>query len=175
MIFLYILLAILALLIILVLVAPKKYNVHRSITINKSVPEVYQYLSHIKNQDHWSPWKQRDPNMKQTFTGEDGTVGFVSRWESDHKQVGHGEQEIMGMEANKRIDTALRFLKPWKSESSAYMETHEADGGGTKVVWGFYGTHKVPMNVMMMFFNMDKAVGKDFEEGLDALKKVLEN
>ncbi|MEL6812742.1 MAG: SRPBCC family protein, partial [Bacteroidota bacterium] len=157
---LYAVAALVALLVILILVAPKKYEVSRSIVINKPRAEVFQYLKLIKNQDDWSPWKKRDPGMKQTFTGTDGTVGFVSRWESDHKQVGHGEQEIKGIDEDKRISTELRFLKPFKSMSNAYIETHD-DGMGTKVVWGFYGTHKMPMNVMMMFFNMDKAVGKD--------------
>ena len=112
--------------------------------------------------------------MKQEFSGEDGTVGFVSRWDSDHKQVGSGEQEILRIAENDRIETKLRFFKPFKSESDAYIATEES-GGKTKVIWGFHGTHKVPANVMMMFFNMDKAVGKDFDEGLGDLKTLLEN
>ena len=175
MIFLYIILGILGVLLILVLVAPKKYDVHRKIVIQRPLSEVFQYVKSIKNQDHWSPWKKRDPNMKQTFTGEDGTVGFVSAWDSDHKNVGAGEQEILSFVENERIDSALRFLKPWKSESQAYFETKSVGEGQTEVTWGFFGTHKVPMNVMMMFFNMDKAVGKDFDQGLADLKKVLES
>jgi len=175
MIFLYILAAIVVILLLLVAFAPKKYNLNRSITIQKARPEVFQYLKLMKNQDHWSPWKKRDPGMKQTFTGEDGNVGFISHWDSDHKQVGSGEQEILSLEENKRIESALRFLKPWKSESNGYFDLEDADGGATKVTWGFHGTNKPPMNVMMLFYNMDKAVGKDFEQGLADLKKVLEN
>lgn len=175
MIFLYILAAIVVILLLLVAFAPKKYNVNRSITIQKPRAEVYQYLKLLRNQDHWSPWMKRDPDMKQTFTGEDGTIGFTSHWESDHKQVGSGEQEIASLEENKRIESALRFLKPWKSESMGYFGLDDADGGATQVTWGFYGTHKAPLNVMMLFMNMDKVVGKDFEEGLSSLKNVLEN
>jgi uncharacterized protein YndB with AHSA1/START domain len=174
MIFLYILAVIIAILLLLIAFAPKKYNVHRSITIQKVRPEVFQYLKLMRNQDHWSPWMKRDPGMKQTFTGEDGNIGFMTQWESDHKQVGHGEQEIVKLEENRRIESALRFLKPWKSESSGYFDLQDLDGG-TKVTWVFHGTNKPPMNVMMLFYNMDKAVGKDFEEGLAQLKKVLED
>ncbi len=173
MIFLYILAVIVGIIIVLMLAAPKKYHVNRSITINRPVSEVFTYLKSVKSQDDWSPWKKRDPGMKQVFTGEDGTVGFISRWESDHKNVGWGEQEIKKIVENERIETELRFLKPFKSQSDAYIST-EADGDGTKVTWGFHGVHKVPANVMMMFFNMDKAVGKDFDEGLSDLKGVLE-
>lgn len=174
MLFIYILAGIVAIFIVLVAFAPRKYNVHRSVTILKKRPELFQYLKLMRNQDHWSPWMKRDPEMQQTFSGEDGNVGFKTQWESEHKQVGHGEQEIIKLEENRRIESALRFLKPWKSESSGYFDLQDADGG-TKVTWGFYGTHKPPLNVMMLFYNMDKAVGKDFEEGLADLKKVLEN
>jgi hypothetical protein len=42
------------------------------------------------------------------------------------------------------------------------------------VTWGFSGKNKFPFSIMMLFMNMDKAVGKDFEEGLDNLKSILE-
>ncbi|WP_339831884.1 SRPBCC family protein [uncultured Altibacter sp.] len=174
MIFLYILLGIIALLIVLALAAPKKYDVQRSIIVKRPLTEVYNYLKFVKNQDHWSPWKKRDPNMKQTFTGTDGTVGFVSKWESDHKQVGSGEQEIMTLIENERVGTEIRFLKPWKSVSNGYLLVREISPNETEVIWGFNGENKPPMNIMMLFFNMDKAVGKDFEEGLTSLKIELE-
>lgn len=175
MLFIYIIAAIVLVFIVLAALAPKKYNMSRNIVIQKSRPEVYQYLKLMKNQDHWSPWKKRDPDMKQTFTGEDGTIGFISHWDSDHKQVGSGEQEILKLEENRRVESALRFFKPWKSESNGYFDMEDVGDNATKVTWGFYGTNKIPMNVMMLFYNMDKAVGKDFEEGLNDLKSVLEN
>lgn len=78
---------------VLAMAAPRSYDVRRSIVINTSVSQVFPYLTLVKNQDVWSPWKKRDPEMKQFQTGIDGTVGFVNRWESDHKEVGEGEQE----------------------------------------------------------------------------------
>ncbi len=171
---LYIFLAIVAFLVILVLVAPRTYNVQRSILVNRPLPEVYNYLKLIKNQDHWSPWKKKDPTMHQEFVGTDGTVGFIAKWDSNHKNVGAGEQELMGLSENKRVDTNIRFLRPFKSQSDAYLLTEKV-GEGTKVTWGFTGKHKVPFNVMMLAYNMDKAVGKDFEEGLEDLKKILES
>ena len=126
------------------------------------------------NQDEWSPWKKKDPNMTQSQTGTDGTVGFVNRWEGN-KDVGVGEQEILKIAENQRIDSKLRFFKPWNSESDAYLITNEIDASRTEVTWGFSGVNKVPLNIMMLFFNMEKTVGKDFDEGLAMLKDVLEN
>lgn len=170
----YIVAAVFVILIILAAVAPKTYNVSRSIVIDKPLGEVFQYLKYVKNQTFWGPWGQRDPDMKQIFTGIDGTVGFISAWESDHKQVGSGEQEITRIVENEEVVCELRFLKPWKSESQGYLKVFEESDNRTKVVWGFHGKNNVPVSIMMLFFNMDKAIGKDFEEGLANLKKILE-
>lgn len=169
----YIILGFLSLIFLLGLIAPKNYDVKRSIVIDRPVHETFRYLKIIKNQDHWSPWKQKDPNMKQTFTGTDGEVGFVSRWEGN-KDVGVGEQEIKRIIENDVIETELRFFKPWKSVSDGYLKVESEDNGKTKVIWGFVGKTPFPFNIFMMFFNMDKTVGKDFEEGLESLKQILE-
>lgn len=170
---LYILVALVVILIVLAVVAPKNYHVKRSIIIRKPLPEVFEYLKYIRNQDQWSPWKQKDPNMTQTSEGIDGQVGFVNRWEGN-KEVGIGEQEIVRITENDRIESQLRFYKPWKSESDAYIVVKVVDETRTEVIWGFSGVNKVPANVFMLFYNMDKAVGKDFEQGLLNLKDLLE-
>lgn len=161
------------LVIILALVAPKQYSVNRSIVIDKPLPEVFEYLKHIRNQDHWSPWKKKDPNMNQEFVGTDGQVGFIAKWDGN-KDVGQGEQEIMNIVENDRVEARLRFFKPWKSESDAVTSVEDAGQGKTKVTWGFSGTNEVPANIFMMLYNVDKHVGKDFEEGLASLKSILE-
>ncbi len=171
--FLYIVLGLVILIIVLALIAPKSYNVSRSIEISKALPEVFDYLKYLMNQDAWSPWFERDPNMKKKCIGNDGEVGFVSSWESDHKQVGSGEQEIISITENKVIKTQLRFLKPFKSTSDAFIKV-EAAGNATKVIWGFSGSNKFPVSIMMLFMNIDKAIGKDFEIGLAKLKTILE-
>ena len=174
MVLLYVVLAIVSIIILLALIAPKTYNVSRNITINKPVSEVFDYLRHIKNQDDWSPWKKKDPNMKQEFTGTDGEVGFIFRWEGN-KDVGTGEQELVSITENTSINSQLRFYKPWKSQSDAYLTTRAIDDYSTEVIWGFSGVNKPPSNIFFLFFNMDKTVGKDFEEGLSDLKKLLES
>ncbi|WP_375324756.1 SRPBCC family protein [Flagellimonas sp. GZD32] len=173
MIFLYIVLGIILLIAILAAIAPKTYNVSRSIELAKPKTEVFNYLKYLKNQDEWSPWGKRDPNMVKKFTGTDGEVGAISYWKGN-KEVGEGEQELTNIEEGVRIDSELRFLKPWKSTSDAYMITEDIDENNTKVVWGFSGNNQFPMSIMMLFMSMDKMIGKDFEEGLASLKEIME-
>lgn len=171
--FFYIVLILILIVVVLANIAPKSYNVNRNVVINKPLPDVFQYLKSLKNQDNWSPWAEKDPNMKKTFNGTDGEVGFTSTWVGN-KDVGEGEQEITGVVENKKIESQLRFLKPFKSTSDAYLKVKEKDGG-TKVTWGFSGKNKFPISIMMLFMNMDKSVGKDFEYGLNKLKGILES
>lgn len=171
--FLYILVIVVAIISVLAFMAPKRYDVNRIILINKSVDEVFAYLKLLKNQDNWSPWATKDPNMKKTLTGIDGEVGCVSAW-FGNKDVGEGEQEIKVLKENEEVLSELRFLKPFKSTSDAYLRVSQ-EGSETKVIWGFSGTNKFPMSIMMLFMNMDKSVGSDFEQGLKKLKIVLEN
>lgn len=170
---LYILGGIIGLILLLGIIAPKKYNVFRTVEIAKSKDEVFEYLKYLKNQQNWSPWEKKDPNMEKKFTGTDGEVGAVSHWKGN-KDVGEGEQEITKIIEGKRVEGQLRFLKPWKSTSDCYMEVEEVTNG-TKVTWGFSGKNKFPFSIFMLFFSMDKTVGKDFEEGLQSLKSLLEN
>ena len=111
--------------------------------------------------------------MRQTFEGTDGEIGFVSKWKGN-KDVGEGEQEIIAIVENESIDTELRFFKPWKSQSIGHLLVDKVDENQTMVTWGFSGRNPFPLNIMILFVNFEKGVGKDFEEGLESLKELLE-
>lgn len=170
---LYILAGVVVLVLLLALLAPKTYDVFRSIEIARPRGEVFEHLKYLKKQDEWSPWAKKDPNMKKSFTGTDGEVGCVSHWVGN-KDVGEGEQELTKIVPGERIEGELRFLKPWKSTSDCYLQLDDGSDGKTKVTWGFSGKNKFPMSIMMLFMSMDKMVGKDFEEGLASLKSQME-
>jgi len=171
---LYIIAGVVFLVLLLAMLAPKTYDVSRSIEIKKSKSDVFKVLRSLKRQDEWSPWAKKDPNMKKEFKGTDGEVGAISYW-LGNKDVGEGEQEITKIIEGERIEGQLRFMKPFKSESDCYFITDEVSADSTKVTWGFSGKNKFPMSIMMLFMSMDKMVGKDFEEGLSSLKVLMEN
>ncbi|NND34621.1 MAG: SRPBCC family protein [Saprospiraceae bacterium] len=170
---LYVFIVLTIIVFVLGMIAPQDYQVQRSTTIKLPLSKVFDYLKYLKNQDDWSPWQRRDPNMKKEFKGIDGQPGFVSAWEGN-KDVGAGEQELTNLVDNKRIESELRFLKPFKSTSDAFIEVEPGDDDSTRVTWGFSGKNNFPMNIIMLFSSMDKMVGKDFEEGLNNLKERLE-
>ncbi len=171
---LYLVLGIIALFLIVGLFVKKDYKVSREVLINEPKETVFEYVKLLKNQNNFSVWAQIDPNMKKTFTGTDGTVGFVSAWESDNKHVGKGEQKILNIDIGGKIDYEIRFIKPFKSISYATMSTTFVDENQTNVKWVFTGKMKYPMNLMLLFMNMEKSIGNDLQNGLNNLKTILE-
>jgi hypothetical protein len=161
------------LLLVVALFVPKEMHVQREITISKPRNEVFSYVKQLKNQNAYSKWALMDPNMKTSFHGTDGTPGFVSAWEGND-DVGKGEQEIVKITEGERMDTEIRFEKPFKSKANAYMSTADEGVGQTKVTWGFEGNQPYPFNVMRLFMSMDKMIGSDLEIGLSNLKKNME-
>jgi uncharacterized protein YndB with AHSA1/START domain len=157
-----------------VMLTPTGFKVEREVTINKPKAEVFAYLKQIKNQSVWGPWHKKEPTMKQEFRGTDGEVGFVSYWKGETQDVGEGEQEIKGIVEGERIETELRFMKPFESKADAYLITEGVSDDQTKVKWGFTGDMPRPANLMLLLMDMDKEVGKDFAEGLSSLKTILE-
>lgn len=159
---------------IIALFVKSDYAVERQVTINKANSDVFSYIVLLKNQNNYSKWANMDPNMTKSYQGTDGTVGFISAWESDNEDVGIGEQEIIKITPEQRVDFELRFLSPFESTSPAYMTTSPSTANSTKVVWGFEGHMAYPMNLMFLFMDFEKIIGDDLQTGLDNLKIVLE-
>lgn len=171
---LLILVGIIALLLITGLFVDGKYAVEREVTINKSKQEVFDYVKYLKNQDNFSVWAKIDPVMKKEFKGEDGTVGFVSAWDSEDPKAGKGEQKIIKINEGERIDYELHFIEPFESTDFAYLKTEAVNDSVTTVKWGFNGEMKYPMNLMMLTMNMEEMLAPDLQNGLDNLKMILE-
>jgi hypothetical protein len=164
--------AIIALPLIIAIVLPKHYLVERSIVIDKPKHVVFDYLKHSKNQDLYNKWVMTDPNMKKTFTGTDGTVGFIYGWNSNNKG-GEGEQEITGIAEGERINIEIRFIRPFKSVAHSHQVTEALTNHSTKVTWGMTGTSPWPINLLTSL--MKGALNKDLDISLNNLKRILEN
>ncbi|MBC7382259.1 MAG: SRPBCC family protein [Bacteroidia bacterium] len=152
----------------------KNYVVEKEIVINKPIKEVFDYIKYLKNQDIYSVWQTKDPNMKKSFIGTDGKIGFVSAWNSELSEIGKGEQEIMSITEGERLDFELRFVKPLTVKEEAYMTTEYISDNKTKVKWGFRVKMAYPKNIMLLVINMDELLDKNLETSLVNLKNQLE-
>lgn len=163
---------IIALFLLVALMVKKDFSLQKEIIINCPKTDVFNYIKLIRNQEKYSVWVMKDPNIKIVYTGTDGTPGFTSSWESNDKNVGIGEQEIKKIKEGESVEVEIRFKKPFEATNHAVTTVTSTADGGSKVTNLFYGRSKFPMNIMNLF--MDKLVGKDMLQNMENLKKQLE-
>jgi hypothetical protein len=171
---LIVILIIIAIPFVVAIFTKKDYHIEKMITIKLPKKSVFDYIRLLKNQDNFSVWAKMDPQMKKYYSGTDGNPGFVSGWESTNKKVGKGEQEIKKVAEGENIDYEIRFIEPFAGLARARMQTDSLSPDETRVVWQFDSRMNYPMNLMLLFMNMEKMVGNDLAKGLANLKQVLE-
>ena len=89
--------------IIKIITVAKEMTIEKNISIHKNISEVFDFLKQTKNQDKFSVWNMKDTNMKKTYSGIDGTKGFIYSWDSKDKSVGAGSQEITNISKESRL------------------------------------------------------------------------
>ncbi len=162
--------AIIAAVCILGLIEPNDVTVTRSTLIKAPKEAVFEQIVMFKNWPHWSPWYQMEPTVALTYSGTDGQPGSSYNWVG--KKTGQGEMKNLAVNGTK-LDFMVSFLKPFKSEAKGILEATDT-AGMTKATWTFSSHSPFPMNAMMAFMNMDKMLGKDFENGLANMKAYVE-
>ena len=152
--------------------AKKNYHIERSIEIKAPKALIMEQVRNFKNFQTWSPWKELDPKMQESITGQDGEPGATYQW-AGNEDVGAGIQTIRSVTAD-RVEQDLVITEPFKSNSKSFFQLDEK-GEVTKVSWGFDLHLPFPTNVWSMFTNIDNAMGKDYYRGLVTLQKVCDN
>jgi len=166
---LYVILALVCIYLVLCLVGASDMRVERAATINAPASAVQATLTDYSVFSKWSPWSEKDPNMKITLEGEAGKPGHKYYWEGN-KEVGKGSMTFNGMSGDSVLQT-LSF--DGMGDSKVYMITKE-ENGATNLTWGMYSKTPFLGRAFMMFMNMDKMMGPDFEKGLANLKTLVE-
>ena len=167
------LLAIVILYIVACTIGPKKFEVKKSLSINASADMIWSELANFKNWEAWSPWHQYDTSMVNTYAGEAGAVGHKNAWTS--KEMGNGTQEIIEVDNLRRIKSSLKFAD-WGEDAITYSEyILEPEGEGCKATWTMDGS-EIPFMFrgLMLLMGAQKSVEQDYENGLAALKKIVE-
>jgi polyketide cyclase/dehydrase/lipid transport protein len=150
----------------------KEMMIEKNVSINKNISEVFNFLRQTKNQDQFSVWNMKDPNMKKNYSGTDGTKGFVYSWESKDKNVGAGSQEITNISEGSRIDYELRFIRPMQNTAVSSFILNKTSENNTIITWTFRCPTKFPMSLFTPIFK--NMLGKQLNTGLQNLKELLE-
>jgi len=163
-----------AIAIVLVLAAtkPDTFSVRRVTTVRAPPEKIFPLINDFHQWGTWSPWEEKDPAMKRTYSGTGSGKGAVYAWDGN-KNVGTGRMEILEVSAPSKIVIKLDFFKPFEAHNTAEF-TMLPQGDATSLTWLMHGPAPFMSKVMQVFMNMDKMIGKDFEAGLAKLKKLTE-
>jgi uncharacterized protein YndB with AHSA1/START domain len=150
---------------------PDTFRVQRSASVKAPPEKIFALINDYRNWPQWSPYENRDPDMKRTYSGAPSGKGAKYAWDGN-KNVGSGEMEIIDTAPNK-ILIKLDFTKPFEAHNIAEF-TLEPQGDATAVTWAMHGPTPLMFKVMHMVMDMDKMVGNDFAAGLEKMKAAAE-
>lgn len=171
---LYILIGLAVLVALVLIIASTKPNTvryERTTVINASPEKILPHITDFRKWKPWSPWERKDPSMQRDHSGAASGVGAKYHWLGNNK-VGEGSMEILSADSS-GVKIDMRFIKPFKTECAASFQ-FTPQGNGTNVRWSMDGPNLFMGKVMSVFMNMDKMIGKDFEQGLAGLKAEAE-
>ena len=151
---------------------PDSFRVQRAATINAPSDKVFPLIADFHEWRKWSPWEDRDPDLKRTYGGAERGKGAVYAWEGN-RNVGSGRMEILEANSPSLVRIQLDFLKPFEAHNIAEF-TMLPQGNATNLTWVMHGPAPFMSKVMQVFMNFDRMIGKDFETGLARIKSVSE-
>ena len=162
---------VLAVLVLVSLLLPREIVVARSLIMEAPAEKIFPLVNSPKRMNQWSPWVLRDPEMVLTYSGPETGTGAISTWKS--KTEGAGSSEIIESKPNLLSVASLDFGSQGKAKASIALRPLQK--GRTRVSWGF--TSDTGYNPIMRWMGalfFDGWIGKDFEQGLQNLKKLVE-
>jgi carbon monoxide dehydrogenase subunit G len=161
-----------AIVLILAVTKPNTFSVQRAATVKAPPEKIFPLINDFHQWVTWSPYENKDPAMKRSYSGAESGKGAVYSWEGN-KNVGSGRMEILDTSAPTKIVIKLDFFTPFEGHNTAEF-TMLPQGDVTNVTWVMHGPAVFISKVMQVFMNLDKMIGKDFEVGLVNLKTLAE-
>ena len=164
-----------AIAIVLIIAAskPDTFSVRRAATVRAPAEKIFPLINDFHRWGTWSPYENRDPAMKRSYSGPANGVGAVYGWDGNNN-VGAGRMEILETSPPAKIVIKLDFFKPFEGHNTAEF-TILPQGDATDVRWVMHGPAPFMSRLMQVFINLDRMIGKDFEIGLANLKRLTEN
>jgi uncharacterized protein YndB with AHSA1/START domain len=161
-----------AIVLILAAMKPDTFSIRRGVTIKAPPEKIFSLINDFHQWGSWSPWENKDPAMKRSFSGSAAGKGAVYAWDGN-KNVGSGRMEVLEASSPSKIVIKLDFFTPFEAHNTAEF-TMLPQGDATSVDWVMHGPARFISKLMQVFMSFDKMIGKDFEAGLSNLKKLTE-
>src|SRR6202163_3167501 len=104
--------AIIAVVLAIAATKPNTFSVQRATTVKAPPERIFPLINDFHQWGSWSPYENKDPAMKRSFSGAADGKGAVYGWEGD-KNVGSGRMEILDTSKPSKIVIKLDFFTPF--------------------------------------------------------------
>lgn len=151
---------------------PGEFRVERRLRIAAPADQLWPLVGELRGFNRWNPYERKDPLIKGSYSGIAAGVGSRYAWESD--KVGTGSLEVTGQQPGRAVQMKLDFVKPFEAHNLAEFSLQPMTDGATEVIWRMHGPANFMHKLMGLFMDMDKMVGRDFEDGLQNLRQLAE-
>ncbi|WP_298711679.1 SRPBCC family protein [Chitinophaga sp.] len=158
-----------ALLVILLLVAPTKVHIEQSVLIHAPPAAVWDQTARFDRYNQWNTLREMEPSAKFRIDGVDGTAGASTTWTG--KKIGYGRLRHLSLTPHTEIRQQLEFFEPLNAVSDICFKFADS-AGGTRVTWSMDAEYPRPKNIVGMF--MKDNLETDFRKGLLRLKSAAE-
>lgn len=151
----------------------KSIQIVNTVTIKGTQQEVFNMVKYLNNFPKWSPFLAQDPSQKYTVKGTDGTVGAQYHWDGNKgKDIGY--QEIVKIDELSFVGMRCDIQKPFvaKPTFDYYFTTTT---NGIEVKQDFKLESGLVDAFFMWLFGAKSEMEKTNKQGLDLLKKTIEN
>ncbi len=157
---------------------PDSARVERYVDIGQPPSRVFSVVNTPRDFNRWSPWYEKYKRFGATYSyhGPASGPGASIRWQAPGSVPvtgGYGEMRITASTPYERVRYALLF--EGREPAVTTFDIEALPDGGSRVTWSYevdFGG-----SVIERYFGLilDRAVGPDYETGLQNLKKLLEN
>ena len=144
------------------------YRIERTHTILAPATSVWPCVNDLSMWEQWSPWRAHDSTVVNTYEGPASGTGAVMKWTSEHS--GSGSVKIEDVLPQAYVRYVIYFVD-WNS--SAHGEfVFRSEGADTKLTWAMEGDRSFLERLVWTVFQVEKAIGKDFEYGLERMDQI---
>jgi len=151
---------------------PDTMKIERSVRIQANADRIKPLINDMQRFNSWNPFTRKDPAMKGNYRGPASGPGAAYDFDGN-KNVGKGSIQIVEPTGPGRVSMTLDMTAPMACHNLIDFSL-APQGAATDVTWTMTGPCPFLGKLMGVVFNMDKMVGRDFENGLASLKTLAE-
>lgn len=161
-----------ALIIVIGIFIPSKYQFSKSIIINADKKLIFNTIDDVTTWKNWSAWsKENDPKIEITYGEITSSTGAIMEWKG--KRMGKGKMEIIKTDPYKEIVTKASFNKGiFKMDFTFLLE--EIKEKEISVKWIVSGRTRRSGFAKILGRMLPKWMGSDMATSLKVLKHLTE-